>query len=392
MSAARLWQATHPVWGMAFRPLYLLAALYGAIAILLWGFGYHGTAALPVQYWHAHEMIWGYTGAVVVAFLLTASATWTGQPPIRGRFLMLLVILWLIARLAVFTASSLPLAAIAGTLFYWLAAAGMGQSVWRSRNSRNYPAVVALFLFGLAHALLHRQLAAFDPIALHRILITGLIIVAAFIGLIGNRIIPFFSAKRLNSPQITSPAWVERAALLLPLTAAILFSLQVATAFAVLPCLVAGILGLIQSARWFERGILRESMLWVLHIGHLSTALGLTLFGLSAWLPAYSESLAIHLIAVGGIGVLTLGMMTRTALGHTGRPIYPAPKGLNLAFAFMCAATLTRAIAALAMTHNATAYNHALRTSAALFAAALLLYFWRYRPWLTQARIDGKAG
>lgn len=387
-----IFHADHPVWAMAFRPLYLLAALYGAIAVLLWGFGYTGTTALPVQYWHAHEMIWGYAGAVVVAFLLTASATWTGQAPVRGRFLMVLTALWLLARCTAFVAVALPLTAVAGTLFFWLAAWGMGQMVWRSRNRRNYPAVAALFGFGLAHGLFHLHLADFDPIALHRILLAGLMIVAAFIGLIGHRIIPFFTAKRLNSQQITSPEWVAYAALLLPLTAALLFGLQVAQLFAAGLCVLAGAVGMVQSVRWFERGLLRESMLWVLHIGYLASALGLLLLGLSPFLPPQSVSLAIHLIAVGGIGVLTLGMMTRTALGHTGRQIYPAPKGLTVAFGLMCAAAVVRALAALMMTVDATAYTHALRTSAVLFAAALLIYFWRYRPWLLQARQDGKAG
>ena len=94
--------STHPVWAMAFRPLYLLAALYGALSILLWGFGYQGTAQLPAFFWHAHEMIWGYAGAIVVAFLLTAVATWTQQPAVRGKPLILLTSLWLLARLFAF--------------------------------------------------------------------------------------------------------------------------------------------------------------------------------------------------------------------------------------------------------------------------------------------------
>ena len=138
---------------MAFRPFYLLAALYGMISILLWGFGYTGTSALPVQYWHAHEMIWGYTGAIVVAFLLTAVATWTGQPPIRGKFLMVLVALWLVARISVFFSATVGLSYITGTLFYWLAALGMGISVFKVKSSRNYIAVFALAMFGLTHAI-----------------------------------------------------------------------------------------------------------------------------------------------------------------------------------------------------------------------------------------------
>ena len=93
---------SHPVWAMAFRPFYALAALFGALSVLLWGFGYQGTAEMPSFYWHAHEMIWGYAGAVVVGFLLTAVATWTGQPPTRGAVLFGLAACWLLARAAVY--------------------------------------------------------------------------------------------------------------------------------------------------------------------------------------------------------------------------------------------------------------------------------------------------
>mgnify|MGYP003084764169 CR=1 FL=1 len=118
----------HPIWAMAFRPFYSLAALYGALSILLWGFGYQGTPELSGFYWHAHEMIWGYAGLVVIAFLLTAVATWTGQPPTRGGALAGLTAFWLAARIAAFIPGWGAVASgIAGTVFF-----GMVQSAWPS--------------------------------------------------------------------------------------------------------------------------------------------------------------------------------------------------------------------------------------------------------------------
>lgn len=389
------YQAEHPVWAMAFRPFYLLAAAYGAFSVLLWGFGYNGTSALPAQYWHAHEMIWGYAGAVVVAFLLTAVATWTGQPPVRGRLLMVLAALWLTARLAVFSAPLIGLTHLAGTLFFWLAAAAMGQAVVKSQNRRNYIAVAALFLFGLSHAVFHFHLHPLDAAALHHGLLAGLLMVAGFIGLIGNRIIPFFTARRLNTPQTASPLWLMSAALLLPAVAAVLTLCGTPPVLSGIAAAAAGLLGLIQGVRWFQRAILPEPMLWVLHAGYAACSLGLLIYGLSQLNGGgygIAASLGIHLIAVGGIGLLTIGMMTRTALGHTGRPLYPAPHGLTAAFWLMTAAAAVRTLAALLMSINATAYRHSLRLSAVLFAAALLIYLWRYFPWLTRPRIDGKAG
>jgi len=109
----------HPVWAMAFRPLYSLTAVYGALSVLLWSFGYQGTPQLPGFLWHAHEMIWGYAGGVVVAFLLTAVATWTGKPPVSGQRLALLVGLWLLARLFAFIPNAALLSGVAGTAFYY---------------------------------------------------------------------------------------------------------------------------------------------------------------------------------------------------------------------------------------------------------------------------------
>lgn len=381
---------THPVWAMAFRPLYLSAALYGAISILLWTFGYTGTAALPGYFWHAHEMIWGYAGAVVVAFLLTAVATWTRQPPTRGVPLMILVSLWLLARIGAFLQTALP-TALLGTAFFWLAAWLMGLSVVRSRNSRNYIAVAALVLFGATHAAFHGALSAGHSAALQNGLFAGLVMVAGFIGLVGTRIIPFFTARRLSCDQVATPPLAASLPLILPMIMAVALFMPVAAPLAGVCGIAAGVLGCVQTIRWLNKGVWGEPMLWILFAGYAACAAGLVVLGVAVWLPAFT-SLGVHLIAVGGIGLLTLGMMTRTALGHTGRPIYPAPKPMTAAFYLMILATLCRTLAALSITRFPMLYTHGLYCAGALFATALLLYVWRYAAWLLSPRTDGKAG
>lgn len=386
-----LLSAHHPLWGMAFRPFYLLAALYGALSVLLWGFGYTGNAALPGFYWHAHEMIWGYTGAVVVGFLLTAVATWTGQPRTAGKALMLLAALWLLARLGAFVGVLAILGAAAGVAFYWLAAAYMGTAVWRSRNRRNYLAVAALVIFGLLLALFQFQVARSRFDGLQNGLLAGLSVVAGFIGLIGMRVVPFFTAKRLGCEQPATHPHVMTASLAAPLLMAVLYGFQVALPLAAAIAAATGGLLLVQARRWWRPEVAKEPMLWVLFLGFAFTGLGLAVMGIGHWLPKWN-SLGVHLFAVGGIGVMTVGMMVRTALGHTGRPLYPAPKRMTAAFWLMAAATLVRALAAVMLYVQPTAYQHSLYLSAVLFAAALLLYIWRYLPWLTTPRVDGKAG
>lgn len=380
----------HPVWAMAFRPLYLLTSLYAVISILLWGFGYTGTRGMPAYFWHAHEMIWGYAGTIVVAFLLTAGATWTGQTPTRGKMLMALIFLWLLARLTAFLPSAF-LTGLFGTAFYFLAAHCMGTAIWRSRNSRNYIAVFALVMLGFTHLWFHFYLFNMNGSALNNGLFAGLMMVSGFIGLIGNRIIPFFTSRRLNTPQISSPAWRVHSALIAPMLAAILMMTQTAVALSFYLLMYAGILGCLQTKRWFQKEILSEPMLWTLHAGYGLTSLGMIGMALGFIAPQFT-SLGVHLIAVGGIGLLTLSMMTRTALGHTARQLYPAPKYLPTAFWLMIAATIMRAFAAIMMFINETAYVHSLRLSAVLFAASLLIYFIRYAPWLTAPRLDGREG
>ena len=383
-------QSTHPVWAMAFRPLYLLTALYAVISILLWGFGYTGTRGMPSFFWHAHEMIWGYAGAVVVAFLLTAGATWTGQPPTRGKMLMTLVGLWLAARIAAFFPSAF-LTGLFGTAFFLLAGYCIGTSVWRSRNSRNYIAVFALVMLALTHFLFHAYLFSMNGAALSNGLHAGLVMIAGFIGLIGNRIIPFFTARRLNTQQVSSPMWMITSALLAPMCAAAFMMTQTAVALAAYCLMYAGILGCIQTKRWFHKAILSEPMLWTLHAGYGLTSIGLIVMAIGFAVPQMM-SMGVHFVAVGGIGLLTISMMTRTALGHTARQLYPAPKGLNTAFWLMVAATIVRALAAVMLYINDTAYWHSIRLASVLFATSLLIYFIRYAPWLTQPRLDGKVG
>ncbi|WP_225747648.1 NnrS family protein [Eikenella sp. Marseille-P7795] len=381
----------HPIWGMAFRPLYPLAAVYGAVSVLLWSFGYQGTAALPGYFWHAHEMIWGYTGAIVVAFLLTAVATWTGQPRTWGTPLMLLALLWLVSRLCMFAAPLTLAGGIAGVAFYWLAAWHMGAAVVRSRNRRNYPAVAALFVFGLLQALFHWQLARHNFAALNHGLLAGLAVVAGFIGLVGMRVIPFFTARRLGCEQVSSHPYVMSASLLAPLAMALLYGFQVALPLAALIALASGGLYMAQTVRWWRPEVAKEPMLWILFAGFLLTGAGLAVLGAGYWLPRW-QSLGVHLVAVGGIGLMTVGMMVRTALGHTGRPLYPAPAAMPLAFWLMAGAALARAAAAVLMYLHPAAYRPGLWLSGLLFAASLLLYAWRYLPWLAAPRVDGKAG
>lgn len=381
--------ASVPGWGaflsMAFRPFYLLAAVFAALAVLAWVLGYSGGGALTGFYWHAHEMIWGFAGAVIVGFLLTAAATWTSQPALGGGGVAALVGLWLAARLAASLDLGLPfLPGLASLAFFLAAMACLAWPIFRSRNRRNYAVPFLLLGFAATNGLFHLALAGRVAVDPRGLLHAGLLVVAAIIFFVGMRVLPFFTHRALNVPQVGQKSWVPWAAVGAPLALA--------------GCLAAGVggwlplgLGLAGMAvngerllRWWRRAALGHPMLWILYAGYACTALGVGLAGIALAVAPSLLSGALHCIAVGGVGVLTLGMMTRTALGHTGRNL-ELPPLMVWAYALMLAATALRLLAVPAW----AGAGLVLVASGTCFALAFLLFAWRYGPWLISTRADG---
>jgi len=370
----------------AFRPFYLLAALQGVLFVLAWTFGFGGTDALPGFLWHGHEMVWGYAGAIIVGFLLTAVATWTGQAPVHGVPLAVLVALWLGARVLLLAvpATVVP-GAVLSVAFFAFAAVLFAAPIVRTGNARNLVPVGLMLAFGAANALFHLAVSGALAIDLRATLHTGLLLVAVVIFLMGLRVIPFFTARRLQAEPVPNPRALIVAGIGLPFAMA----MSVAAAAPVWLSAALGTAGaaanLVAMTRWWQRGVAGEPMLWVLFAGFGCTALGVWLYGLLLALAPHLLSAAVHVIAVGGIGVLTVGMMTRTALGHTGRPL-AAPRGMPLAFALMIAAALTRFVSVLLP----VAYDALVIASGVCFAAALALFAVRFGPWLIRPRADGR--
>jgi uncharacterized protein involved in response to NO len=377
-------------WGvflsMAFRPFYLLAAVQAVVAILAWAFGFGGTRALPGYLWHGHEMIWGYAGAVIVGFLLTAVATWTGQPPTRGPLLGALVALWLAARIVLIAVPESNLwGGALSVLFFVAAAACLAVPIVRSRNVRNYGVPPLLLAFAAGNLAFHLAVAGLVELDPRQFLHVGLLIVSAVISFMGLRVIAFFTSRTLNVPQVVNPRAVGIVAIGAPLAMALLVAVRG-------PVAAIGVLGVLGAAanlrqlgRWWHRRVLGQPLLWVLFAGYLCTAAGVGLYGIASFAAPSLTSAALHGIAVGGIGLLTLGMMSRTALGHTGRPLeLPSP----MAAAYWCvlAATVLRIAAALPIPFA----GQLLIPSALCFAAGFGLFAYRYGPWLIRPRADGR--
>ncbi len=384
--------AITPLWRLAFRPFFLFGALFAASAMVLWlgllfsGLSLpHGQAALG---WHRHEMVFGFAGAIIAGFLLTAVQNWTGQPGLSGKGLVLLVLLWLAARLAWF--APLPPLLLAGIeiAFLPLLAALMARHLWRARQRNNYPIVGVLLLLCLCQAQVLLGLVDNNDGLQRRGIQAAMWLVAGLLGLIGGRVIPFFTQRGLarSRPFAPSPR-LDALILVGSLVVAVLGASGLsqratpglAPFFIVLGCLYG-----LRLWQWHDGRLWRVPLLWSLHLAYawLIVAAGLS----AAWHAGatWLTGAAVHALGVGAMSGAILAMMARVSLGHTGRPLQP-PRAVVWGLALLQLAAFVRVLLALFWVAG-------LWLSGLLFVVAFILFVVSYGPLLCKPRIDGHPG
>ncbi len=380
-----------------FRPFFLLGSLYavGSLAAWLVVFAVPGARSArwlepwPAPYWHGHEMIFGFVATAIAGFLLTAVPSWTDTPRVRGRPLALLVGVWLLGRVALWLAAWLPggVVAVADGAFLPLLALTVGRPIWRARRPGNAPVVVVLVLLSLANLGLHASVMAGDPGAMRSRLHLALYLVLVLLAIISGRIVPLFTRNALRrrgveAAVVTSPA-VER---LLPFAMgaavglALLREGSTASGMASLFCAV--LLGLRQR-RWQPLRTLDQPILWVLHVGHAWLALGFAFTGVAALAPVFPASTALHALGAGAIGTSIVGVMSRVALGHTGREI-EASSAMVVAYALVILGGLVRVFGPLALPGS---YRATVIWAGSLWAVGYVLFALRSGPVLTRPRV-----
>jgi uncharacterized protein involved in response to NO len=380
-----------------FRPFFLLCGLFALTIVPLWLFRFaHASVpfgALPGVYWHAHEMLFGFVGAAIAGFLLTAVPSWTGSPGFAGRPLLFVVGAWIAGRIAMATVDLLP---------FWLAATLelsllpallilIAPPIVRARN-RNLPILAVVTLLWLIDAACMRALQTGDVLLAAGAARVGVDLVRRLVVVIGGRIVPAFTGNALR----------RLGADVAPVTRGWLEGIAIGSVAAIVICdlffpdsAIAGWLAAIAAtahaarlAGWRSFRVRGEPILWVLHVAYAWVPLGLALK--AAWLSGDLGFAAKwqHALTFGAFGTMILAVMTRASLGHTGRPLVVKP-AITVAYLLMTAGALLRVFGG---TWIPGFYLHTLAAAGLAWSAAFLIFVWIYGPILMSVRVDGRQG
>ena len=377
------------LWNLGFRPFYLLASIFSALSVLLWTAQVSG--ALPAAYlqgavWHGHEMLFGFTTAVIAGFLLTAVRAWTGQPTASGKPLMALAALWVCGRVLVLTPYATA-AAVVNAAFPVALAVAIGIPLVRARNVRNYFFVGLLVLLGMLVLAVHLSLQDRFTLSPRIGLQLALDVVLFIMAVMGGRVIPMFTNNGVPGARAARKPWVEKLALG---TVILVFGADLLQLPAPVTAAVALAGAAAHGARlylWQPWRVFGTPLVWILHAAYAWIVVHLALRGL-AQLDFVAETLATHALTVGAIAGLTIGMMTRTARGHTARPLI-ADQFELAAFLLIQVAAAVRVFGPMV---SPALYLGSVQLAGASWAAAFGLYAIRYWPVLSRSRLDGKPG
>ncbi|MDO8456705.1 MAG: NnrS family protein [Burkholderiaceae bacterium] len=375
---------------LGFRPFYLGGALLAAVIVPLWAAMFLGQVPLapsmPPLLWHAHEMLFGFAIAIIVGFLLTAGKNWTGLATPRGATLGALALLWLAARVTAVVGSYALYAVLDMTLLPVVAGV-LVNILLRSRNHRNLPLALILALLATANGVFHLAVTGVLNVPAITPLYAGLALIVMIECVMAGRVIPAFTMAVTPGLKLVAHQWVEWTTLG---ATGLGLALWVFAPAGVLSLVVLALASGLQLKRWlsWQPWVSKSRpILWILHAAYAWFPVGLALLAL-AQIGVVPVSAGVHALAVGATGGLIIGMITRTARGHTGRPL-TVSKSEVLAYALVMTAALLRVFLPLVSPGLLVV---SLIGAATAWSVAFLLYLWMFTPWLMQTRLDGKDG
>lgn len=386
-----------PILAYPFRPFFLIAGVYGVVTIVAWMAQLFGSLTLPVGwspiYWHGHEMLFGLVTAAIAGFLLTAICNWTGAPPLQGAGLLVMMLVWLSGRLAMWTASWWPMGVVAvvNMLFLPVLAGYALRVLLRHGNRRNLVLVAMLVVLALTNAMTHIGFVTGNLVWLRLGEVTAFNLVTLLMVIISGRIIPLFTINWLRNngrkpEDVRSTVAIDSVALI---STALLIPIDFFPGFPWLAGSVAAVAAVAHTIRllgWSGWKASLDPLLWILHLGYAWIVAALALKSIAAF-GLVPPSAWNHALGVGGIGTLILGIMTRVALGHTGRALH-LPRFAIAIYVTISLAAATRVAAALLLVE----FRIGLLIAATAWSLAFAIFVIIYWPILSRPRVDGRPG
>jgi uncharacterized protein involved in response to NO len=383
--------------GYGFRPFFLAAGIAAVVLVPWWALSLTGGVSLetpwPPALWHGHEMIFGFIGAAVAGFLLTAVPSWTGQRGFAGWPLALLAGLWLLGRLVVATSAQWPLLLTAAIDVAFFPALGimLVPPLLRARN-RNTPLLLVLLALCIANATFYWGLGTANPPLAHGALLAALNIILLLLTVMGGRIVPAFTSSALKAQRggRLIRAWpAVNAVAIAAMVVVALVDLGFAQSKVAGVCaLGAAIVQGFRFAQWGAWRTLRQPIVWVLHVAYAWLPVGLALKALALLTGGAFAAFWLHALTIGAATTMIFAVMTRASLGHTGRPLVVSGPTVS-AYVLLTAAAIVRVLGP-DLAH--ASYTSVITVAALLWTAAFALFLWVYAPMFLTPRADGKAG
>ncbi|MBD3666519.1 MAG: NnrS family protein [Kangiella sp.] len=389
--------AIWPLFRLGFRVFFLGGALVATASMILWLLFLSGNIyLLGVEnsiWWHAHEMLFGFTLAIIAGFVLTAMQNWTGIPGVRGWPLAIASCLWFLPRVLLpILGEKNWLVMILDIAWLPLVAIFLARPVIQVRQWRNLFFVPLMLLFTVLNGLSYYAAYINDWLLSERIFITTVLAITALITVMGGRVIPFFTSRATNTDKpnpILALEWMCLGSIwLATFTWLILPRTESMNMIVASLMILAAVANIVRILRWKTIPALKVPLLWILHLGYWFIPIGLLVFASALLEQTTTYSNASHLLTAGALGSVVLGMIARVSLGHSGRPLQPS-KWMTVAFAIVIVAGFIRGFTALILpTYLAESYQ----VSGSLWILAYGLFVVFYWPVLTKPRIDGRPG
>jgi uncharacterized protein involved in response to NO len=380
-------------FALGFRPFFLAAGVSATLLIVVWLLNWHGVIEANSYYslvgWHSHEMLFGYSIAIVAGFLLTAVRNWTGMDTIVGKPLAGLAAVWLAARLLPFAHPMVPgvLIAIVDLAFIPLMIAALIGPLWKGSNQINRRFIPLLATMALANFLTHLQALGLTQATAQLGTTLMLNMILLLMIFVAGRVLPFFTenaipnAKTKYVPKIDTIGFYLIIAL--GLSQLLLPNNYLVAALALALAVNQGM----RLYSWYDSRIWGIPILWILHTGYAWLVVGLLLTA-AAQLEIFPANLAIHALTTGAVAVFTFGMMARVTLGHSGRPLKPK-RIIEICFIAINFVPLFRVFGPLILPDK---YNIWIDVSGLIWVICFVIFCAVYLPILLKPRLDGRPG